>query len=40
MEYDLKGNENCFELAEDSSNSGFELPGSRLDFLRAREKCS
>ena len=27
MKNDLKGNENCFELAGGSSYRGFELPG-------------
>ena len=27
MENDLKGNENCFELAASSCYRGFELPG-------------
>ena len=30
MENDLKGNENCFDLAEGSSYRGFESPRVKL----------
>ena len=46
MENDLKGNENCFELARGSSSRGFELPGVdcisniiKRDFVRKYGKA-
>ena len=32
MENDLKGNENCFELAGGPSHRGLELPGVDCSF--------